>query len=133
MVKKADIELKFLCFVVVCIFVISFSVNCFAQDTFDEVTENPKNPIVDTILDFDNMEIHLKHSEVRTYKVHRDANGDEVRREAGPNFIYRNEEENNPDTSYDDTQMHTIFMQKLGLNKAVIKQAVKEMELLKRE
>ena len=91
------------------------------------------NPIVDTILDFDNMEIHLKHSEVRSYKVHRDANGDEISREAGPNFIYRNENEDNPDTPYDETQMHTIFMQKLGLNKAIIKQAVKEMELLKRE
>jgi len=105
----------------------------YAQDTFDEVTLNDNNPIVDSVLDFDNMEIHLVHSEVRSYRVFRDADGNEVRRIHGPNFIYINEPEDNPDTPYDDTIMHNIFMQKLGINKAKIKQAVKEMELLKNQ
>lgn len=115
MVKKADEVLKDLVFIAIMIFLLSFAVRCFAQETFDEVTDNPKNPIVDTILGFDNMEIHLKHSEVRSYRIYRDADENEIRREAGPNFIYKNEDADDPETLYDENKDAHYFYAEIGL------------------
>jgi len=130
MVRKADEVLKDLCFMVVVIFVLSFGGYCFAQDYIE--SEDLSQVAVSKALDFDNMVI-LPTTEtcvIRTIVKELDAGGNVVSQRAGRQFIYMNIIDNPETLEIDETcNDFNVFMQKLGLSKAKVKQAIREMEL----
>ncbi len=63
--------------------------------------------------------------EITTNKIEVDANGDTVSSKTGPNFIYRDYPARNGEP---ESTSYTDFMTKLGLTKAKVRTAVKEME-----
>ena len=87
---------------------------------------------VSKVLDFDNMTILVQTNtvEIRTIEKQLDADGVVVSQKAGRNFIYVNIADNPETEDIDETNLaYNIFMQKLGLTKAKVKQAIREMEL----
>jgi len=101
---------------------------CFAEEYI--ISEDISEAVVKRVLDFDNMVIlpTTKTVIIRTISKDLDAEGNTVRQGAGPNFIYRDVEDN-PETEQDETDnSFTTFMQKLGISKATVKQAIREME-----
>ncbi len=82
------------------------------------------------VLDLDNIVIlpTTKTVEIRTIEKELDVDGNIVSQKAGKNFIYMDREDN-PDTEEDEScDDFTVFMGKLGLTRASVKQAVREME-----
>ncbi len=82
------------------------------------------------VLELDNIVIlpTTKTVEIRTIEKSLDADGNIVSQKAGKNFIYMDKEDN-PDTPEDESSNDfTLFISKLGLTQALVKQAIREME-----
>ena len=116
---------KFLVVLFVCLFMVT-------QISFaDYIEETELSQIaVKTVLEFDNMVIlpTTKTVVIRTIEKSLDAEDEVVSSKAGRKFIYMDREDNLETPNDETCTDFTDFMVKLGLNKAVVKQAIREME-----
>lgn len=128
MVKKADEVLKDLCFMVVVILAMTFAGYCFAQDFLSQNTLTDVEVTVER--DIDNIVIlpATKTIVIRIIERYLDAEGEVVRTKAGNviNFIDREDDENTLEIDESCTD-YTDFLINLGITKAKLRQAIKEV------